>query len=99
VEPLLEPIDFGDSLEGIDWLITGGESGHKARPMNVDWVLDIHEQGRKYNVAIFHKQMGELWSKEQGIHAEDSKGGNMDYWPEALRVREQPKVEVYGVNA
>jgi protein gp37 len=56
-EPLLGPVDFGD-LKGIQWLITGGESGPKARPMNPDWARSIRRQCAKSKVAFFHKQNG-----------------------------------------
>lgn len=41
IDPLLE--DLGRfSLEGISWVVVGGESGHGARPMKAEWVRDIH---------------------------------------------------------
>ena len=56
-EPLLGPIHFG-SLRGIGWVITGGESGPKARPLSLDWVRSIREQCRETRVPFFHKQHG-----------------------------------------
>lgn len=56
-EPLLGPIDLG-SLEGIHWVITGGESGRNARPMDPDWARSIREQCASARVAYFHKQNG-----------------------------------------
>ncbi len=57
VEPLLE--DLGDiNLGGIDWVIVGGESGHGARPMKSDWVINIRRQCKKYRVPFFFKQWG-----------------------------------------
>ncbi len=57
VEPLLE--DLGAlSLRGIHWVIVGGESGHGARPMNIEWVRSIIRQCRDAGVACFVKQMG-----------------------------------------
>lgn len=59
-EPLLE--DLGElDLMGIDWVICGGESGHKARPMHPDWVRNIQRQCEGQNVPFFFKQWGE-WS-------------------------------------
>ncbi len=46
------------NLKGIDWVIVGGESGAKARPMNPDWVLNIKRQCEEQNVAFFFKQWG-----------------------------------------
>ena len=57
VEPLLE--DLGKlNLDGIHWLIVGGESGAKARPMSQDWVVNIKEQCEEQGVAFFFKQWG-----------------------------------------
>ena len=46
LEPLIAPLP-NMNLENIDWVIVGGESGHNPRPMDADWVLDIHEQCEK----------------------------------------------------
>lgn len=59
VEPLLSEIIFKKyHLRGIHWVIVGGESGPKARPMNGDWVRNIQKQCYKYDVAFFFKQWG-----------------------------------------
>lgn len=59
-EPLLG--DLGDlDLEGIDWVIVGGESGKNARPMHPDWVRNIQRQCKEQGVSFFFKQWGE-WS-------------------------------------
>nr|VFK13839.1 MAG: protein gp37 [Candidatus Kentron sp. LFY] len=56
-EPLLE--DLGEiDLAGIHWVITGGESGPKARPMNPKWVENIHRQCKYSGTAFFFKQWG-----------------------------------------
>lgn len=52
VEPLLGPIN-ALPLEGIDWVIVGGESGPVARPMNEEWVLSIESQCHDANVSFF----------------------------------------------
>ena len=56
-EPLLEDLNDVD-LSGIHWVIVGGESGPKARPMKRDWVLNIKNQCDANNVAFFFKQWG-----------------------------------------
>jgi protein gp37 len=57
VEPLLE--DLGAvNLTGIHWVIVGGESGHKARPMERKWVVSIRKQCREGNIPFFFKQWG-----------------------------------------
>ncbi len=65
VEPLLE--DIGKlPLEGISWVIVGGESGPGARPMREDWVLSIHEQCEEANIPFFFKQWGGVHKKAAG---------------------------------
>jgi protein gp37 len=57
IEPLLE--DLGAvNLAGIHWVIVGGESGHKARPMKRRWVVSIRKQCREGRVPFFFKQWG-----------------------------------------
>lgn len=57
VEPLLE--DLGRlNLDGIHWVIVGGESGPKARPMQQEWVLNIKRQCETQRSAFFFKQWG-----------------------------------------
>ncbi len=56
-EPLLE--DLGElNLDGIDWVIVGGESGAQARPMQESWVLNIRRQVEEQGVRFFFKQWG-----------------------------------------
>ncbi|MBF2756017.1 MAG: phage Gp37/Gp68 family protein [Gammaproteobacteria bacterium AqS3] len=57
IEPLLEHLGALD-LSGIRWAIVGGESGRKARPMRLEWVLDIQSQCRHQGVEFFFKQWG-----------------------------------------
>ena len=57
VEPLLEDVGKMD-LSGIHWVIVGGESGPKARPMKAEWVESIKNQCEKNGVAFFFKQWG-----------------------------------------
>ncbi len=65
VEPLLE--DLGEiNLEGIHWVIVGGESGHGARRMKEEWVIRIREQCRSANVPFFFKQWGGVRKSEAG---------------------------------
>ncbi|MBK6937160.1 MAG: phage Gp37/Gp68 family protein [Chitinophagaceae bacterium] len=54
------------NLKKIDWVIVGGESGRKPRPMEVDWVLDIQQQCEEKNVAFFFKQWGGTNKKKTG---------------------------------
>ena len=65
IEPLLDSIP-NLPLRNIDWVIVGGESGPKARPMEEEWVLDIHAQCKKKNVPFFFKQWGGTNKKKTG---------------------------------
>lgn len=57
-EPLLGPLP-NLPLEGIDWVIVGGESGPKARPMDPSWVREIRDQCQTVRVPFFFKQWGD----------------------------------------
>ncbi len=69
-EPLLEPIGKLD-LNGIAWVIVGGESGPGARPMLEEWVLEIKEQCENSNVPFFFKQWGGVHKKKNGRTLQD----------------------------
>jgi protein gp37 len=59
VEPLLAPVTLsGSLLEGIHWVIVGGESGPRARPVRPEWIFKIREQCEKRHVPFFFKQWG-----------------------------------------
>jgi protein gp37 len=65
IEPLLE--DLGQiNLDGIHWVIVGGESGPGARRMDEAWVLSIRDQCRQARVPFFFKQWGGVRKKEAG---------------------------------
>ena len=64
-EPLIGPL-HKLNLKKIDWVIVGGESGRKPRPMDVDWVLDIQKQCEKNKVPFFFKQWGGTNKKKTG---------------------------------
>ncbi|MBI4311591.1 MAG: phage Gp37/Gp68 family protein [Chloroflexi bacterium] len=63
-EPLLKPLSL--DLSGIDWVIVGGESGPKARPMRGEWVADIRHQCERAGVPFFFKQWGGRTCKAGG---------------------------------
>lgn len=64
-EPLLE--DLGAlNLEGINWVIVGGESGPGSRPMHEEWVASIRNQSLETGVAFFFKQWGGTNKKKAG---------------------------------
>lgn len=64
-EPLIGPL-YNLDLTGIDWVIVGGESGRKPRPMNKDWVIDIQRKCQNSGVAFFFKQWGGTNKKKAG---------------------------------
>lgn len=78
----------------LDWVIVGGESGHGARPFNIDWARSIIAQCHRAAVPCFVKQLGArpYWAEETtaSLPLKDRKGGNIEEWPEELRVREFP---------
>lgn len=70
VEPLLGPLpNLG--LDGIDWVIVGGESGPRARPMKTDWVFDIRDKCIEAGVPFFFKQWGGVRKKVAGRKLEN----------------------------
>ena len=99
-EPQLAPIDWKPgSLDGISWLIQGGESGPGARPFDVAWARSTRDQCKAFGVAFFLKQYGArpLQSLPGDFRAQplfpplkDRKGGLMEEWSPDLRIREFP---------
>lgn len=61
-EPLIESLGSID-LSNIQWVIVGGESGHKARPMREEWVLQIQAQAERQGASFFFKQWG-TWGSD-----------------------------------
>ena len=65
LEPLLAPLP-ALNLDGIDWVIVGGESGPGARPMQADWARDIRDQCAAAGVPFHFKQWGGVFKKRNG---------------------------------
>jgi protein gp37 len=65
LEPLLGPLP-NLNLQGIEWVIVGGESGPGAREMRPEWVTEIRDQCRRSGVAFFFKQWGGKNKKKAG---------------------------------
>lgn len=85
VEPLLEDLEEID-LTGIQWVIVGGESGRKARPMKPEWVDGIKRQCDRDDVAFFFKQWG-TWGadgqkRSKGANGREYQGQIWDGMPE-----------------
>lgn len=91
----------------LDWVVVGGESGPKSRQFDLTWARSIVEQCQAANVPVFVKQLGANpfnggvncgnGNERFGAHSvtlKDRKGGDINEWPEDLRVREFPKAEM-----
>lgn len=81
LEPLLGPLPNLD-LRDIDWVIVGGESGPRARPMDPSWANDIRDQCRDAGVAFFFKQWGGVFKSRAGRQLE---GRTWDQMPDEPR--------------
>lgn len=114
-EPLLSAIEFSDvtnrsdavsqigkkALNGIDWVIVGGESGTGARPCKAVWIESIVKQCDEAKVACFVKQMGSnsiypprnKFDSEYRKKFKNRKGGDIEEFPLRLRVRQMPEVK------
>ena len=89
--------------------VVGGESGPGARRVSPGWIRHIVGECEASGVPVFVKQMGSVWASHWSVDGKtiaslgDRKGGNWDYWPADLRVREFPAAlvgtESSGVNA
>ena len=94
LEPLLGPLSRLD-LRGIHWVIVGGESGPRARPMQEAWVREIRDQCSAAGVAFFFKQWGGVFKSRTGREFEGRTWNDMPVpdrhrvagWP--LRLTEQ----------
>ena len=88
VEPLLGPIPKLP-LDGIHWVIVGGESGSQARPMDLAWARDIRDQCAEAGVAFFLKQLGGRWNKRD----------KLEQFPTDLRIQDFPRGTALEVQA
>ena len=76
MEPLLE--DLGKlNLRNIDWVIVGGESGPKARPMDGNWVRRVKSHCEKQGVRFFFKQWG-AWGNDGVRRSKKANGRLLD---------------------
>ena len=92
-EPLLSPLNLedlayeaaGPAWAGynklVDWIIVGGESGQKARPMQLEWARSLRDQCQAAGTAFFMKQLGGISDKRH----------DLTDFPEDLRIREFPQ--------
>jgi protein gp37 len=85
LEPLLGPL-HQLHLEGINWVIVGGESGPGARPMDPSWVTDIRDQCQNKRIPFFFKQWGGMNKKKAGRNLEGRT------WDEMPKLRAEIKI-------
>jgi protein gp37 len=75
-EPAIGPVRLPPKGLRPDWLISGGESGHGARPMNPQWARDVIADCEMFGIAAFHKQWGAFRNNplcfEQGLSAKEA---------------------------
>ena len=94
IEPLLEPIGDSLILDKIDWVIVGGESGPRARPLETWWVREIRDRCVTAGVPFFFKQWGGVQKKNAGRLLD---GKLWDEFPrvqgETKRVPERPSLQ------
>ena len=90
VEPLLGPVDLTAWLSdgSLSWVIVGGESGQRARSMDLQWVDSLKSQCEESSVPLFVKQLGALWAR--AADSSDPKGGSPADWPRGIVSREYP---------
>lgn len=103
-EPLLGPVELNGwdgklrrnwlgpkHPRAVHWVIIGGESGHGARAFDLEWCESLVGQCREAEVACFVKQIGARpMACGELIQVGHKKGGDVEDWPEHLRVRQLP---------
>lgn len=110
MEPLLGPVEFSNvsrradavrmlgrrALEGIDWVIVGGESGPGARPMHPDWARSLRDQCAATGVPFLFKQWGE-WCEAEAIPDDDERKFP-EHWmrPDGSKVPPGEGVDFFG---
>jgi protein gp37 len=79
----------------IHWVIVGGESGNengkfRYRECQIEWIKLLIQECRQAGVPVFVKQLGTHLAKQMKL--KDRHGGDMNEWPEELRIREMPGI-------
>jgi protein gp37 len=105
VEPQLAPISLDGQLDGIGWVIQGGESGlvnqgkrslvqfiqRRARPFDLAWARQLRDECSRAGVPYFLKQLGRVPMEDgKPVELTDPHGGEWDEWPDDLRLRAVP---------
>lgn len=88
------PEHLRPGLAGIDGVVIGGESGPRARPCGIEWIRFVIRQCDAAGIPVFVKQLGAKPTSiadYSTICLIDKKGGDMDEWPDNLKLRELPR--------
>ncbi|MCA9139910.1 MAG: DUF5131 family protein, partial [Planctomycetales bacterium] len=94
LEPLWSRVTDELNLEGIDWVIVGGESGKRTitKTFDLEWLRDLRQKCNDEGVALFVKQLGRNPVVDgEPLTLRDPHGGDWDEWDEEFRVREMPE--------
>lgn len=70
----LSPTGLAAMIDGVRWVICGGESGSKARPSHPDWFRSLRDQCLNADVSYFHKQNGEWIARSQNVEGVVARG-------------------------
>jgi len=99
VEPQTGAIDFGRAgLDGIAWVIGGGESGHNARPAPTDWYRGVRDQAKAAGCAYFFKQFGEWAPCSMGLETEEEERVGFAGTPHEFTYRGRKSLPIVNVN-
>lgn len=95
IEPMLGYVDLSKWIGQIDWVIVGGETGHKARPLHPLWAVSIRDQCQVADVPFFFKQWGEWAPRGYYFKLEEKELWQIDpqckKWPRVIRLTESGK--------
>lgn len=83
IEPLIGAVGAMD-LDGIHWVIVGGESGPGYRPMQIDWVREVKEQCEAAGVPFFFKQWGGIRPKSGGRKLDEQEWSDFPVLKESI---------------
>ena len=72
-EPMLGPLDLSEYIARVNWVICGGESGPRARPMDYEWAASLKDQCVDASVPFWFKQMGDYYIAGHKVHTLDGR--------------------------
>ena len=95
VEPLWEEVSLAGRLDGVRWVVVGGESRQRgpAREFRCEWARRLRDECEAAGVTFFVKQLGStVTDGGKRVALRDGHGGDWDEWPADLRVRQMPSL-------